>query len=131
MVSGPEQSHGERHHRHRHTGQARPPVPVAPAPAPETTPTVAPTEAAGSLWELNGEALLERLRGTEEYDSIYGQKPDWMSEQDFISSAMAYNQVMTMYYGDRVTVNADGSLTFDENGPALTVEPRQGTVARP
>jgi len=65
-----------------------------------------------NLWNLNDDAMLEYVRATPEYQSIYSSKPAWMSETDYISTAKSYDAVMRWYYGGNVTVNPDGSLSI-------------------
>jgi hypothetical protein len=65
-----------------------------------------------TYWDLNEAALLERVRATPEYQAIYSGKPAWMDEGAWIDAALGFNDVFRWYYGDRVGVNPDGSLTI-------------------
>ena len=65
-----------------------------------------------ALWNMSDAARLEYLRTTPEYQDIYAGKPVWMSELDFVSFSMAYDEVFRWYYGDTVIKNEDGSLTI-------------------
>lgn len=92
----------------------------------------APTQAElarnGPYWNLDTSAILESIRGTDEYEAIYSGKPAWMSESEYISDAMAYDWVFRWYYGDQTILNDDGSLTiphgpyYQEPAPNVTPE---------
>ena len=70
---------------------------------------LAPTS---TLRDLNEYAMAEALKASPEYEAIYGGKPAWVSEGEWVDSALALNQVFRWYYGDHATVNPDGSITF-------------------
>jgi hypothetical protein len=70
-------------------------------------------------WNLNEAAMMEKMRETPEYQAIYGGKPAWVSEADWISAGISFNDVMRRRYGDSIIQNPDGSLTFPE-GPYWT-----------
>lgn len=75
-------------------------------------PTDEELDSAGSYWELNEDAMLEKLRGTDEYQSIYDGKPASMSEAEWVSQAKAIDAVMRWYYGDNAVLNDDGTITI-------------------
>ncbi len=73
------------------------------------TPPVTPDK---TLWNLSQEALLEYVRGTTEYRTLYAGKPDWMAENEYIARAQAFDLVMKNHYGIHATVNPDGSISI-------------------
>jgi len=83
--------------------------------------TEAELSASSSWWNLDEAALLEAVRGTLEWSAIYGNKPVWVTEGEFLNGAAGLEYVMRWAYGDRVIRNEDGSLTFPV-GPSY-VEP--------
>ena len=79
-------------------------------------PTDSELDPNGTLWNTNDDARLEYIRGTPEWQGIYGGMPAYMTEQQYIGEAMAFDRAFRMYYGDGVTMNDDGSLNIS-HGP--------------
>jgi hypothetical protein len=44
-------------------------------------------------------AIIEEMKKSPEYQAIYAGKPDWMTEQDFITLARSLNEANIFYYG--------------------------------
>lgn len=53
----------------------------------------------GSFWNLNDAARYEALTQTSEYQSLYGGKPAWMTESQYIQYAQALSSVYNAFYG--------------------------------
>jgi hypothetical protein len=78
-------------------------------------PTVEELDPEGDLWNLNADALMQYIRGTDEYGSIFAGKPDWMNEDAYLASVDAYDAAYRQIYGIPVPTPEELAAAATEN----------------
>lgn len=69
----------------------------------------------GDYWNESSDMRRERMKQTADYQSIYGGKPEWMTEENYLDYARALSSVYNLYYGPEISAEDE----YDEEGNPL------------